>query len=99
MFLSMMQFKKKRHSEIRHDQRFMRNRTKGTRKKFKMLNENFDFLKLKQTHRLIEGDGDDLPEEVSPSIAYFYKYCPITSVDVERIIFLTKKHIEKILTY
>lgn len=54
----------------------------------KVLNTNSGFLKLRQINSFINGNEEDLPDVLYH--VKFYKYFPITSVDVERTFFLLK---------
>lgn len=57
----------------------------GVKEKFKyILNKNSGFSKLKKVNDFINGIGDDLPSEVPAEKAKYFKYCPVTSVEVER---------------
>ena len=59
--------------------------------------------------KYLQGDSVELPEEIPPELVSAYKYCPITSVDIERSfsaykLILTDKrhkftpeHLEKII--
>lgn len=49
-----------------------------------VLTKNAGFRKLKQVNNFINGEDAELPTEVPTAKAQFYKYCPVTSVDVER---------------
>lgn len=64
------------------------NKTKRTRKK-KVLNKNSYFLKFKQINSLI--NRNEVLLRVTSHNVKFYKYCSVTSVDVERT-FLSLKY-------
>ena len=47
---------------------------------------------LSSVNKYLQGDSVDLPQEISPEFVSSYKYCSMTSVDVERS-FSAYKHI------
>lgn len=49
-----------------------------------VLYKNPDFESIKTIDAFINGTGLTLPEEVSAEMAPNFKFCPVTSVDVER---------------
>lgn len=57
-----------------------------------ILNKNPGFKPLCQIDSFINGTAELLPETISANIAPKFKYCPVTSVDVERS-FSTYKNI------
>lgn len=57
-----------------------------------ILNNNPGFQSLCQIDSFINGTAELLPETISANIAPKFKYCPVTSVDVERT-FSTYKNI------
>lgn len=49
-----------------------------------ILQRNPDFNILCSVNKYLQGNSVELPEEIPPELVSAYKYCPITSVDVER---------------
>lgn len=47
-------------------------------------NKNSGFAAVKKINDFLNGNGTELPEKVKPMSTKLYKFCPITSVDVER---------------
>ena len=76
-----------------------------------ILQRNPDFNILCSVNKYLQGDSIELPEEIPPELVSAYKYCPVTSVDVERsfsaykLILTDKCHkftserLEKIIVY
>jgi len=49
-----------------------------------VLKKNMGLEVLQQVDKILQGRSADLPEGLEPSEIAVLKYCPITSVDVER---------------
>ena len=47
-------------------------------------NKNPGFAAVKKINDFLNGNGTELPEKEKPMSTKLYKFCPITSVDVER---------------